>query len=110
MTTIEEIYEKSFDGEYDNIHERDMETRIADEIKETIHERLTSLGLKHPKEYEDAIDDRYDYTYEATIKDGKIKIIVETKYLLPDINIEDRRFDELLEKMLDEEEGIVKDI
>ena len=87
--TIEEIFENA--SKYDSIRVRGMESLVARELLEAMQERLIALGLKHCKEYGSVPDDTYDYTYETTIdrkEEGKVKIIIDIKYLLPDIKIE----------------------
>ena len=78
-----------------------MADQLRIEIKEAIHERLTSLGLRHLKEY-DIIDDNYDYTYEKITKEGNRKIIVDIdKHLLPDVKLEHLEDGERIENIWD---------
>ena len=101
--TIQEIYEKAFEEEYDNILIRDMQMRIENKIYDMAHEYLEKLGLTYDYDSErfegkincqslEMIED-LDDEFIKPIEDIKYKDVeVEYKLTLilkyPDVRIE----------------------
>lgn len=73
--TIQEIYKKAFDEEYDNILIRDIEMRIGNKIYEMTCEYLKELGLTN-------IDDGNTFRGEITVSeyDEETMSNKDTKY------------------------------
>ncbi len=86
--TIQEIYEKAYEEEYDNILIRDMQMRIENKIYDMAREYLEKLGLKYDEDSErfegEITGTDYDMENEKTFE-AKFKICLILKY--PDIRI-----------------------
>ena len=88
--TIEQIYEKAYDEEYDNIFVRDIEMQLHNELEKVIEDKLLSLGFKHLEE-ENVRQFRFFESadmftvYEAMVDDGKTRVVINIKSPFPEV-------------------------
>lgn len=86
--TIQEIYEKAYEEEYDNILIRDMQMRIENKINEMTHEYLKELGLKNEEDGNifrgELLSTEYDEETQTT-NPVKYKLCLVLMY--PDVRI-----------------------
>ena len=86
--TIQEIYKKAYEEEYDNILIRDMQMRIENKIYNMAREYLEKLGLTYDEDserFEGEITEQ-DWDENEEDIDIKYKICLILKY--PDVRID----------------------
>lgn len=88
--SIQKIYEKSYDEEYDNILVRDMQMRIENRLEKMAREYLEKLGFIYDCESEmyngEITASDWDIENDKIVENVKFKVNLRLKY--PDVRIE----------------------